>query len=83
MADSAEYVPPTGEEPTEYGTLRRPTSNLSDDLNTTIIANLVDGIYAAWNGWDQAAKFQDEGLMAYYMKYIHVLNTTLEKVKKF
>ena len=80
--NSPSYVPPTGEEPTEFGTIVRPTLPLSDDLRAVTIGNLMDGINAAWNGWEQACKFEDEGLQTYYMKYINLLSNTLEKVRK-
>jgi len=53
------------------------------DLRTAMIANLQDGIQAGWNGWEQACKFQDDGLQAYYMKWVTELHKTLEKIKKF
>lgn len=59
------------------------TPVVTDDLRATIIANLMDGINAAWNGWECACRFQDEGMQSYYMKYINVLSNTLEKVRKF
>ena len=63
-------------------TVGRPNTIFTDDLRTTTIANCLDGINAAWNGWEQACKFEDEGLQTYYMKYITLLNSTLEKARK-
>jgi len=52
------------------------------DLRNEVVANLRDSINAAWNGWEQASKFEDDGMQTYYMKYIKTLMDCLEKVKK-
>ena len=62
---------------------RSESAPVTDDLRTTIIANLMDGLHAAWNGWEAACKFEDEDQQDYYMKYIHTLSDTLKKVRKF
>lgn len=62
---------------------RAQTDALTCDLRTTVIANLMDAINAAWNGWESACKFDDEDMQDYYMKYINTLSDTLKKVRKF
>lgn len=80
--ESPAYVPPTGSEPTEFGSVGRPNPVVRDDLRSTTIANCIDGINSAWNGWEMAVKFEDDALQCYYMKYITLLNSTLEKARK-
>lgn len=71
------------ERPT-VATIRRPSmvTPVTDDLRSTMVANLMDGLHAAWNGWEQACKFEDEGMQTYYMKYVITLQGCLEKIKK-
>jgi len=54
---------------------------VTDDLRNTTIANLMDSINAAWNGWEAACKFEDEGMQDYYMKYVNVLSDSLKKIR--
>lgn len=56
---------------------------VTDDLKTVTIGNLMDGINAAWNGWEAACKFEDEDMQDYYMKYINLLSDVVRKVRKF
>jgi len=58
------------------------TTPVVDDLRATLLGNLMDGIHAAWNGWEQACKFEDEGMQSYYMKYVITLQHTMDKIKK-
>jgi len=53
-----------------------------DDLKPVLLGNLMDALNAAWNGWEQACKSEDEGLMAYYMNFVILCQATREKVKK-
>lgn len=55
----------------------------TDDLRHTIIANIKDMINQSFAGWEQACRFEDEGMQNYYMNFIRILTTTLEKVKRF
>jgi len=61
---------------------RRDDSPFTDDLKSVVTGNLIDGINAAWNGWETACKMEDEGMQTYYMKYVITLHATLEKVRK-
>jgi len=62
---------------------RRSNAFMHDELRTNTISNLLDGINAAWNGWELACKYEDEAMQIYYMKYVSSLNGVLEKVRKF
>ena len=86
-ASDATYIYDGEELPlTTQPTLRRPPPNsaspVSCDLRATMLATLMDGIHAAWNGWEQACKFEDEGLQLYYMNYVITLEGCLRKIKK-
>lgn len=62
--------------------LRSDSNVITCDLYVNCCSTLIDDINAAWNGWEQACKFQDEDKQAYYMKYIVILQETLNKIRK-
>jgi hypothetical protein len=66
-----------------FAAKRIDTSPVTDDLRATAIANLMDNINLAWNGWEMACNFEDDKLQAYYMKYVRDFSALLEKVKKY
>jgi len=83
MADSRQY---NAEDIEGFATTRRTPPEqevITDDLRSTVIANMMDSINAAWNGWEASCKFEDEAMQDYYMKYINVLSDTIKKVRKF
>lgn len=64
-----------------------PTVGRADDtivtcsIKSNLLAALDDSIRAAWNGWEKACMFQDEGMQGYYMKIIHATSDMMKKVK--
>lgn len=62
--------------------LRSDNAAVIDGLSANCAATLIDNINAAWNGWEQACRYEDEDMQAYYMKYVFALNKCLGEIRK-
>lgn len=66
-------------------TIRRPNTIMRDNLVTNMLSTLHDSTCAAWNGWEQACKFESPEQQDYYMKLVSIIQkfkTDLQKIKK-
>lgn len=55
---------------------------IRDDIKNNLLGSLSDTLHAAWNGWEQACKFDCEEGQDYYMKIVRLCDDTMKKVKK-
>jgi len=61
--------------------IRRPDRIFMDDIKNNLLDCASDSMFACWNGWESASKFEDQDGQDYYMKLIVAIQAFQSKIR--